>query len=111
MFLVILIHVFERRVFQVFDFADGRLLAVRMFFEEQFVHRELDDRLLVVERPVFFLINDLQFGLEQPEDRMLEPFGLDDRPLFEPVRGQVDLINRFLMIGVRVQPLLAHGLV
>ena len=42
---------------------------------------------------------------------MLEPFGLDDRPLFEPVRGQVDLINRFLMVGVRVQSLFAHGLV
>jgi len=45
------------------------LLAVRMSFEEQFVHRELDDRLLVVERPFFFFINDLQFGLEQAGDR------------------------------------------
>ena len=111
MFLVILIHVFERRVFQVFDFADGGLLAVRMFFEEQFVDRELDDRLLVVEHPIFLLINDLQFGLEQPENRMSEPFGLNDRPLFGPVCGQVDLINRFLVVGVRVKPLFAHGLV
>src|SRR2546429_33145 len=45
------------------------------------------------------------------KDRMPEPFGLDDGPLFQAVPREVDLVDGFFVPGVGVQPLFAHRLV
>ena len=90
------------------DFADRCLLPVRMLLEQKLVHRVADNLALIVQRPVFFLVNNLQFRLKETEDGVQKPLGLDHRPLFQPVGRKADLVNRFLVPGVRIQTHLAH---
>ena len=106
-----LVHVLQRRVLEMLHLADGGLLAVGMSLEEQFVNRELNDRLLVVECLVLFLVNYLQLRLKKAKDGMLEPLGFDDRPLLQPVPGQVHLINGLFVPRVGVEPLFTHRLI
>ena len=92
-------------------FADGRLLAVGMFLEQQLVDGEFDDRLLVIERLVLLFIDNLQLRLKEAKDRMLEPLRLDDGPLFQAVLRQVHLVDRLFVPRVGVEALFAHRLV
>ena len=92
-------------------FADGRLLAVRMFLEQQLVDGEFDDRLLVIERLVLLFIDNLQLRLKEAKDRVLEPLRLDDGPLFQAVLRQIHLIDGLFVPRVGVEALFAHRLV
>lgn len=103
------VEVNERRVLEVLDFADGRLLAVRMLLDQKSIHRVVEDFLLAVQGLVLLLINDLQLGLEQTEDRPMKALRLDDRPLLQPIGRQTDPVHRRLVPRDGLEPFLAHG--
>jgi len=80
---------FSDGFFQVFDFADGRLLAVRMSFEEQFCSPRNSMIASLLSSVRFFphKRSPVRAGTAGRPDA--GTFGLDDRPLFEPVGGRL----------------------
>ena len=63
-----------------------------------------DDTTLAVHRSVLFLIHSFKFSLEEAENRINEAIGFNNRPLFQAVSGEIDLINRFLHLVCAFTP-------
>ena len=64
----VILDINQRRVFQVLDSSDCRLLTIRVHFVKQFIYGSPDYPAAIVECPVFLLVNGFQFCMKQSED-------------------------------------------
>ncbi len=53
----IVLYVNERRVLEVFNRPDGRLLSIRMLFEHQLIKRGIENEAAIVERAILLFID------------------------------------------------------
>ncbi len=98
------LDVFERGVFQMFAQTEHVMDAVRMVREQGFHHNLAYTTAVVRQRHVLFFINGLYFRMEQTEHHVLEPFGLNLRPVFQLVGRHVLNINREVVRRTGIGP-------
>src|ERR1700750_234632 len=89
------------------DGADSRLLSVVVRWKKIIMHGLAHLRAVIVQAPVFFLINGFQLGVEETEDRIAESFGLYEQELVHRTGGDVFFIYRLFYPGVRIGALSA----
>ena len=83
--VVELVHLLQRRVFQVFDRTERCLLPIRMILIEQVPDGFTDDTTFAIHRSVLFFIHGFKFGLEEAKHRVNKAIGFNNRPLFQTV--------------------------
>ena len=105
----ILAYLYERRVFQVFYCTYGSLLPIVVLFEKIGKECFQYQPSIIVQRTVFFLINSLQFGMEDSQYRVAETLRLYSYVLIKGIGWYIIGIDRLLEGGESVSSLGSHG--